>query len=200
MLGAVGNLSPPSPSASSPELPIDVRPPGLGLQLVRPFCKSFSSSLMLRITLWSNSSNSSLVLRLRPSCLLKNFHACSCFSWRGCTSSARACQRSRYRRRAPGLMFTSSWRFWASSLPVVLTSKFRALSAMVFRFHVSRGGSWSSSTEPSSESQGELLCKDTAVRLRRSTGRGPAFTCGRTSTSGPWILHHCGLEVWATPI
>ena len=90
-LGAVGNWSPPSPSASSPELPIDVRPPGLGLQLVRPFCKSFSSALMLRITLWSNSSNSSLVLRLRPPCLLKNFHACSCFSWRGCTSSARAC-------------------------------------------------------------------------------------------------------------
>ena len=107
MLGAVGNWSPPSPSASSPELPIDVRPPGLGLQLVRPFWKSFSSALMLRITLRSNSSNSSLVLRLRPPCLLKNFHACSCFSWRGCTSSARACQRSRYRRRSPSLMFTN---------------------------------------------------------------------------------------------
>ena len=120
-LGAVGNWSPPSPSASSPELPIDVRPPGLGLQLVRPLCKSFSSALMLRITLWSNSSNSFLVLRLRPPCLLKNFHAWPFFSFSCYTSSARACQRSRYRRRSPGLMFTNFWRIWAPSLPVALT-------------------------------------------------------------------------------
>ena len=56
------------------------------------------------------------------------------------------------------------------------------------RLHVSRGGSWSRSTEPSCESEGALVCRDTAARIRRSTRRGPTFTCGGTSTSGPWIL------------
>ena len=44
VLGAVGNWSPPSPSASSPSFRSRFVLPGLGLQLVRPFCKSFSSA------------------------------------------------------------------------------------------------------------------------------------------------------------
>ena len=169
MLGAVGNWSPPSPSASSPKLPIEVRPPGLGLQLVSPFCRSFSPALMLRITLWAHSSNSSLVLRPGPPCLLKNFHDCSFFSWRPHVHELLALLRS--------------------VLACGPDVEVQGFVNHALRLHVSRGGSWSRSTEPSCESEGAVVWRDTAPRLRRSTGRGPTFTCGGTSTSGSCVSH-----------
>ena len=194
-LGAVGNLSPPSPSASSPELPIDVRLPW-PWPASRP---SILQKLLIRFDVLHH-----LVVELLK--LLSRF------------LSQAALSPEKLPRLA--LLLLEALHFLCTRLSTLQISpqgawphvhELQALLGFVFacgldvevqgfvnhglRFHVSRGGSWSSSTEPSGESQNAIVCKDTAVRLRRNTGRGPAFTCGGTSTSDPWILHHCGLEV-----
>ena len=199
MLGAVGSWSPPFPTASSTELPIDVRPPGLGLQLVRPLLQKllirFDVAHHLVVELLKLLSRSPSQAALSPEKL--STHS-SCLLLEGlhflCT-------------RLPTLQISpqGAWPHVHELLAHLCSVFACGLNVEVqgfvnhgLRFHVSRGGTWSSSTEPSCESQGVFHCKDTAVRLRRSTGRGPDFTCGGTSTSDPWILHHWGLEVRAT--
>ena len=200
MLGAVGNWSPPSPSASSPELPIDVRsrwpwpaaPPSILQKLLIRIDVAHHLVVELLKLLSRSQSQAALSPEKLPRLvllLLKVLHF--------------LCTRLPTLETSPQVAWPQVHELLALLGFVFACGLDVEVQGIVnhgLRFHVSRGGSWSSSTEPSCESQGALRCKDTAVRLRRSTGRGPAFTCGGTSTSDQWILHHCGLEVWATPI
>ena len=89
----------------------------LRLHLVCPLLQT----LLIYLALCSRSfSKSSFFMRSKFGILLQKSHACSLLSWRRRASFARACQRSRLRRKSPGLMFTNSWRFWVPSLPVAI--------------------------------------------------------------------------------